>query len=308
MLGRSLHHSLAIWACFSVLPLALWATDYQGSFERRFQVLGPAQLELDTASGDTTVHSGPSGTVTVIGKIHVNNRWLTGDQQARVRELESNPPLRQEGNTIHVAHTNLHNISVDYVITVPADTGIQSHSGSGDLNIQDLTGELNLESGSGDLWLENIRGRITTRSGSGDVHARGISNAFSAEAASGDVWLEERGQGDVDIRTTSGNIEVRGLEGRLGVEASSGDVGVQGRPAANWRVKAGSGNIHLSIPRDAAFQLDANTDSGELEINHAVTTTVEGSLDRLGHSLEGAVGSGGPRVSVHTGSGDIDVD
>ncbi len=291
-----------------LLSLSAAASDYQGSFERTFQVNGPAQLQIDTGSWDVSVHGGPAGAVTVRGKIHVGNRWLFGNRSERVHELENNPPVRQDGNIIRIEHADVSNIWVDYDITVPAETGVNSRTGSGDVKIEDLTGDLELQSGSGDLWLQNVTGRIQTHTGSGDVRARAISGPFSAEAGSGDIWLDERATGDVAIHTTSGNIEVKGVDGGLRVEAGSGDITAAGKPAGNWEARAGSGNIHLSVPPQAAFQLDASTSSGDLNINRALTITVQGNLDRARHAIKGSVGSGGPQVSVHTASGDIAID
>lgn len=291
-----------------LLSLAAAAGDYQGSFERKFQITAGARLEIDTGSWDVTVHSGPAGSVTITGRIHVNNHWLFGNQSDRIQELEKNPPVRQDGNTIQVGQTNLRNIYVEYEIAVPADTRVQSRTGSGDVKIQELKSDLDLQSGSGDLILENITGQIQTRSGSGDVRARDISGRFSAQASSGDIQLEEHGRGDVDIHTTSGNIGVTGVQGALQVEAASGDISAEGTPSGPWEAHTGSGNVHLSLPPDSAFQLDASTSSGELNINHAVTLTVQGKLDATRHELKGKVGSGGPQVTVRTGSGDIDIE
>jgi DUF4097 and DUF4098 domain-containing protein YvlB len=301
---------LTLSAVLSVLLLsvAAGASDYQGSFERKFQVNGPARLEIETGSSDVTVHSGPAGTVNVTGRIHVNNRWLFGERSTRVQEIENNPPVRQDGNTVQIGQTNLNNIYVDYEITVPADTRVQSRTGSGDVKVDGLNSELDLQSGSGDLTLENVTGKIQTRSGSGDVRARDISGPFSAQASSGDVQLEERGRGDVEIHTTSGNIEARGIDGALRVEAGSGDISADGKLGGNWDARTGSGNIHLTIPRDSGFSLDASTSSGELNMNHSVTMTVQGNIDSARHEIKGTVGSGGPQVAVHTGSGDIDIE
>jgi Toastrack DUF4097 len=294
----------------SVLMLCLCAaaSDYQGSFERKFQVNGPARLEIDTGSWDVTVHSGPVGAVTVTGRIHVNNRWLFGERSTRVQELQNSPPVRQDGNTIQIGQIHLNNIYVDYELTVPADTRVQSRTGSGDIRIDGLQSDLDLQSGSGDLILENVTGKIQTRSSSGDVRARDISGPFSSQASSGDVQLEERGRGDVEIHTTSGNIEARGIDGALRVEAGSGDISADGKPAGNWDARTGSGNVHLTIPRDSGFYLDASTSSGELNMNHSVTMTVQGNIDSARHQIKGTVGSGGPQVAVHTGSGDIDIE
>src|SRR5206468_4341371 len=121
----------------SALVVALFATaslsaaSVQGSFQRTFQVSGPVDLEVLTRSGDITVHSGPAGTASVNGKIHVSDRWFEGNRQSDVSDLEKNPPVRQSGNSIHIDFVNMRNISIDYDITVPADTAVRARSGSG---------------------------------------------------------------------------------------------------------------------------------------------------------------------------------
>src|SRR5206468_8974791 len=103
----------------SALVVALFATaslsaaSVQGSFQRTFQVSGPVDLEVFTNSGDITVRSGATGTVSIIGRIHVTDRWFNGGKKAEVEQLEKNPPLRQSGNSIRIDYVNVHDISID---------------------------------------------------------------------------------------------------------------------------------------------------------------------------------------------------
>src|SRR5438094_4890109 len=116
----------------SALVVALFATaslsaaSVQGSFQRTFQVSGPVDLEVLTRSGDISVHNGSAGTVSVSGKIHVGDRWFEGSRQSDVNEIEKNPPIRQNGNIIHIDYVNMRNISIDYDITVPVDTAVRA--------------------------------------------------------------------------------------------------------------------------------------------------------------------------------------
>jgi DUF4097 and DUF4098 domain-containing protein YvlB len=308
MLAAKKVSEIAITVGIMLSTVLASASGYQGSFQRNLQVSGPVRLEIDAGSSDITIHGGPAGQVSVSGKIHVSNGWLFGRRTGRVEEVEQNPPIRQNGNVIRIEDTHLNNISVDYEITVPANTPVQSHLGSGDLSIRDLNADLDLASGSGDLVLQHITGTIRSHSGSGDVRAEDVNGPLNAEASSGDIRVEERGKGDIELHTTSGNVEVRGVDGALRIEAGSGDITAEGRPSGNWEARAGSGNIHLSLPRDAGFQLDAKTSSGEWRIDHAVTMTVQGNLDSAQHAVKGTVGNGGPTITVHTGSGDVDID
>src|SRR5208337_2816251 len=97
-----------------------------GTFDRSFQVNGNVDLEVLTRSGDVTVRSGSAGTVSIHAKIHSGNSWLGGDHKADVQELQTNPPIRQNGNSIRIDYVNLKDISIDYEITVPENTAISS--------------------------------------------------------------------------------------------------------------------------------------------------------------------------------------
>src|SRR6266550_4227063 len=271
----------------SALVVALFATaslsaaSVQGSFQRTFKVSGPVDLEVLTRSGDITVHSGPAGTVSVNGKIHVGDRRFEGNRQSDVSDLEKNPPIRQSGNSIHIDYVNMRNISIDYEITVPADTAVRARSGSGNQEIEGLRSKLDLESGSGDMRL---------RDGSGDIR------------------VEAKGSGDVRVHTGSGNIELHQVNGAMRAEAGSGDVRVDGVQKGDWDVKTGSGNVQLKLPDQAAFDIGASTGSGRVVVDHPVTMTLQGDVRHEQRAVRGKVHGGGPLVTVHTGSGDVHID
>src|SRR5271154_4140703 len=207
------------------------ASTPQGQFEKTFQVSGPVDLEVQTRSGDIIVRSGPAGSVSIRGKIYVGVHWLSGSRHTDVSEIEQHPPLRQDGNSIRIDYVNARDISVDYEITVPADTALRTHSGSGDQTIEGTHGNVDLQSGSGDVRLTQITGEIRIQTGSGNVRAREISGPLRGGAGSGDIEVEETGSGDVDLHTGSGNVTVRGIQGAVRVEAGSGDITAEGTVA-----------------------------------------------------------------------------
>jgi DUF4097 and DUF4098 domain-containing protein YvlB len=303
---RSTYLFLILLLAACALPAA--AGSFQGSFQRTFQVTGPVQLEALTRSGDITVHSGPAGTVTISGKIHVGEPWFSGDRRAEVSEIEKDPPLRQSGNSIYIDYPNVRNVSIDYDVTVPQETNVRSHTGSGDQRIEGLHGNLDVESGSGDVRLIGVSGETRLHTGSGNVEARDVSGPFTAEAGSGDIRLDSKGAGNVQVHTGSGNIELRGVNGSLRVEAGSGDVSVDGAQAGTWELRTGSGNVDLRLPADAAFDLEASTSSGRVDTSRPITMTVQGDLQRAHRSISGKVRGGGPLLTIHTGSGDVRID
>ena len=185
----------------------------QGSFERTLAVSGPVDLEVLTRSGDVTVRTGASSAVIIRGKIFVSDHWLRGGRQADVHEIEQHPPIRQDGNSVHIDYVTAHDIAVDYEITVPAETTIRSHSGSGDQIIEGTRGNADIQTGSGDVKLAHLTGEIHLQTGSGNMRAHEIAGAIKGGTGSGDVEIEETGSGDIDLHTGSGNITVRGVQG-----------------------------------------------------------------------------------------------
>lgn len=298
--------------CTSIFILAASLASFAGvigTFDRSFQVNGNVDLEVLTRSGDITVRNGSAGTVSIHAKIHAGTSLLFGsDHKAEVQELQTNPPIRLNGNSIRIDYVNFNNISIDYEITVPENTAVRTHSGSGDQTVEGLKGNVDLESGSGDQRLARLTGDMHFQTGSGNIRGRELSGPARIKAGSGDIEIEEVGEGDIEVRTGSGNITANGINGGFHAEAGSGDIHGKGVPKTMWSVRTGSGNVTLNVPADAAFDVDVSSNSGSVTMGHPVSTTVQGRIQESRKSVVGKVRGGGPMISVHTGSGDVRVE
>ncbi|HLK52391.1 MAG TPA: DUF4097 family beta strand repeat-containing protein [Candidatus Angelobacter sp.] len=308
------------------LPLQAATT---GHFEKTLQVSGTVELEVTSGSGNITVHQGGAGSVYVSAKIHGNTgSWLFGggNIEERIHRIEQNPPVVQQGNSIRIGKIEdrelTRNISIDYDVTVPAQTRLNSSSGSGDLTISGLelpltaktgSGNVTVErvsadsrvsSGSGDLTINSVKGILYAQTGSGNIRADGIAGDAFVDTGSGDIQVRQSAGGSVKAQTGSGNIKLQGIKGGLRADAGSGNIQAEGEPTADWRLGAGSGNVTLRVPSQASFNIDARTSSGTLKINHPVTT--QGTMAR--NHIQGKIGNGGVLLDVHTGSGDIEVE
>jgi Toastrack DUF4097 len=300
---------------FPLLAIALvvfsstvvFASSFQGQFERTLQVSGPVNLEVLTRSGDVTVRAGSGGSVFIRGKIHVGDHWLMGGRDADVHQIEQNPPIRQEGNNIHIDYVNMRNISVDYEISVPADTTIRTRSGSGDLIVEGTRGNVEAQTGSGDVKLANLTGELQLQTGSGNIRARQVSGAVKGGTGSGDVEIEEASAGNIDLHTGSGNITARGVQGEFRGETGSGDVTAEGTQTGSWEIHTGSGNVHVRLPANAAFDADISTSSGTVDVGEPIEMTVQGRVGDTHKQIRGKVHGGGPLLRVRTGSGDIHI-
>lgn len=279
---------LGVFLSFSAVYA--WPSTVTGSFERSLKVSGPVDIDLTTGSGDITVRPGDASTVQIKGRIQVHDNWDGDNAEKKVRYLEQNPPIEQDGNHIRIGHvqdrTLTRNVSIDYDLLVPTDTRLTSTTGSGDVSVEGIRGPVNARSGSGDLKLRSLTGDVSLKTGSGDAQ------------------LEKISAGQVEVETGSGDVELRELECAMRVRTGSGDVRAEGRPTGDWNLHAGSGQITIRVPSGTGFELEAHTSSGD--IHTSLPITVQGTV---GHGeLRGTVNNGGPRLEVRTGSGDISID
>jgi hypothetical protein len=305
--------------------IGISADGFEGKFERQLTVSGPLELEVRSGSGNIYVRTGPDGTVRVHGRVRASGAWVSfsgRSAEERIREIEGNPPIEQSGNRIEVGpkrgDEGWNGVSISYEIIVPANARVSSRSGSGDLEVADVAGPVEVSTGSGDIRLGRIKEDVTARTGSGDIELAGAASArtstgsgtvvasgvrgdLEARSGSGDIVVSQEGKGSVEVSTGSGNIELTGASGPVRVRASSGDIELEGTPVSDWDVSASSGDVRLRLPSKGGFDLDLRSNSGRIETT--VPLTVTGSQSR--RELRGQVRGGGPRVQVNTSSGGI---
>ena len=303
----------------------------EGNFDRTLKVSGHVDLDVQSGSGNIYVHQGDSSSVVVKAHIKVTegiSSWFSSSSLSadeKVKRIEQNPPIEQNGNSIRIGRIQdqalRNNVSIDYDVSVPKDTSVQAHTGSGDERVSDVSGpvradsgsgnvivsnvgaEVRAQTGSGDLDISNVQGRAYTQTGSGNIKATAISGGFDARAGSGDITFEQNGSGSVRAETGSGNVRLHNVSGGVEAGAGSGDVEVDGKMASDWRIHTGSGTVDVKVPSDARFNINARTSSGDVEVHHPVT--MQGALKR--NHIEGTVNGGGTLLDVSTGSGSIRV-
>jgi len=296
----------------------------EGNFQRTLSVNGHVDLDVSSGSGSITVHTGSGDKIEISGHIRVSD-WFDSAAQQKVKQLENNPPVQQSGNSVRIGHISdfslRRNVSISYEITVPPDTELKSHAGSGNQTIDGIRGPLDLdagsgslkatnigstvhaETGSGDILLEHVKGNVRAHAGSGSIRADDIGGGFEGNTGSGHINLTQSAPGAVRAETGSGGMELHGVRGSLEARAGSGGISAEGQPTGGWMVHSGSGGIKLHFPTDAAFDLNARTSSGSISLDHPVT--VQGQIGRK--EIRGKVRGGGVPVEVETGSGNIQI-
>ena len=288
---RLLSSALLAFAVSATTAVAAPTTNsgVDDTFHRSLSVSSQPDLYVSNGSGNIHVYAGSGNQIEVTGHVHAG--WgAFGDVRSRVQHIVDNPPVQQAGNTVRIGETNerslFNNISIDYDIRVPADVA------------------LNLHSGSGDVEVDNVGRFLSAGTGSGNLRARGIHGSANLESGSGDLELQTSG-GQVRARTGSGNIRVHGINGSFQAHTGSGDVEADGRISDQSMVSTGSGNVRLHVTPDSHFNIEASTGSGSIRVHLPGITQTDTETSR--HHLTMGVNGGGPALQIRTGSGDIEV-
>jgi hypothetical protein len=301
---------ICLW---TVLLLTVWATDVlaaDGAFEERLSLDGPILLDVDTGSGRIEVRPGPGNEAFIRGEIRVNRRGIfrrRGDKDEIVQAVIDNPPIELKDGRLRVGRFDDRGlgrrVSISYEITVPANTETIASSGSGSISVVDIAAPVETSAGSGSIKLENIGGAVDASTGSGSIRADGVAGAFKGSTGSGSIEMSQTAPGDVRISTGSGSSELTGVVGALRASAGSGRITVDGQMTGDWDLETGSGGVRISLPADAAFDIEAESNSGGINIEHPLT--VQGRISE--RHITGQVRGGGPLLKIDTGSGGVRV-
>ncbi|MGH7590671.1 MAG: DUF4097 family beta strand repeat-containing protein [Gemmatimonadales bacterium] len=211
--------------------------------------------------------------------------------------------------------------SADLRIAVPSGQKITIRLAVGTITAENVDGDLKLDTDDGDIFTTNTKGHLVLDTGSGDVKVTGHDGDASIDTGSGDVTATavhgsdfsfDTGSGDVkvdgavadalSVDTGSGTVTISGLaSGRVKVDTGSGNVilGYTTSPT-DIDIDAGSGDVRITSPAGLNAKVDFETSSGDISSDFPVTLT---SHER--DELHGTIGTGGGRLHVETGSGDI---
>ena len=261
---------IALAGC-DVAHIAAQSERARGAFERTLTVSAPVELHVRTGSGSIQIRTGAVDRVQIAGRVSAGWSRDGLDAAERVRKVESAPPITQAGNIIRIGDTNddpmYRNVSISYELVVPANTRVNSQTGSGSQTIGSIDGPVRAQTGSGSIRVERAGGSLYAQTGSGRIEADAVAGEVRAQTGSGSIEVRQTARGDVDVQT-------------------------------------GSGSVTLSLPADAAFTLNAQTGSGSISTTQPVTMQgrmrrnhITGTVRGGGNNVQVRTGSGS--ITIH---------
>lgn len=196
-------------------------TKAQSKIEKRFD--GISTLEIAGGSMEIS-YEGTSG------KSHVEVLADMGDEKDAGKDLV----FITIGNTLKIScqsPANSWGCSTNrkrYVhISGPESIKLRANSSSGKMRIKNVKSDLTeLSAGSGIIEIENISGELQLKGSSGKIVANNIQGMVTCQMTSGIADLEYI-KGNTYLSSSSGQIKARHIAGELNVKITSGSVSLE---------------------------------------------------------------------------------
>ena len=294
--------------------------------DETFDVREGQDLVVNVPGADVSVSTGSSNQAEI--QIYLDARDM---ERARAYVESLNLEVFQSGDRVVVETERSRNrnwnwrkrggaeLAVD--ISVPRRFNVDVKTSGGDVDLEELAGEVSLMTSGGDIEIENVSGpmaRIKTSGGDIDVESVECED-IELSTSGGDISGNGLAGEDITIRTSGGDIEFTSLVGDANVSTSGGDitmsesrghlkagtsggrieVGLTGSDGAELRTSGG--NIVIKAPGSLAARLELKGGSVKLDDVFSFDGT------RKNNRASGTVNGGGPTISASTSGGTVSV-
>ena len=295
----------------------------QDNVERSFNVGRGGTLQIDASFGSIEVSTSGGSSVDVKVIREVRERY-EDDAQQILAEHQVN--VSQSGNDIIVTtevsdrardrwNDEYRNtpLRVRFEISVPRDYNVDLETAGGNIEVDDLNGDLRSETAGGNLDFGNISGTVWAHTAGGnitnfipiDIKVRGVTigdidGNVDAETSGGSIRIERAG-GEVHASTAGGNIEVKEVGGTIEATTSGGNVSatITRQPSGDCRLSTSAGTVTVTLAEGIAVDVDARTSIGSV----ASDFSIDGTVGR--NSIRGSINGGGPELHLRTSAGNI---
>ena len=231
---------------------------------------GPAVLDVTNANGQVRVRAHRQRGLSLFNFGSLTLEITLPSSYAGTLDVSASAgSVRVDGN-LRVqslrAHSSAGSVTVDDVI---AEKGIEISSSAGSVRAGKLVGaDVNLHSSAGSIRVDSCQAdRIRLQSSAGSIDASDVSGAVDAHSSAASVTLRMR-----DVK-------------------------------ANVKADSSAGGVRVSIPANAAADVDLSTSAGGAAVNGL---SVDVSQQKRG-LVRGKLNGGGPAITLHSSAGSVEL-
>jgi Putative adhesin len=178
-------------------------------------------------------------------------------------------------------------------IRVPLDSALALKVASADVRCRGRYSGGQVSTASGDVHVDEVTGDVEVNTASGSANLDRAGGHVKANTASGDVRVGYTGR-DVVMHSASGNLELGRADASVRATTASGDIRVGAASHGTVRTNSASGDVSIGVTAGTGVWLDLSTVSGTTRSD----LTMNDAPSDAGANLT---------LQVRTVSGDIEV-
>jgi DUF4097 and DUF4098 domain-containing protein YvlB len=259
--------------------------------EKHFTTAGRPDVSVSTFDGSIEIRPWDRPEVQVVIEKHARDKADADDIDVRAEQngdhiIVEVKSRKQDDHRFHIGWSV--GRSARLIVSAPAASDVAARSGDGAIDVERISGRLELKSGDGSIHGRELGGAVTAHSGDGSIRLDGVTGALDVDTGDGSISVAGK-LTTVRARSGDGNVTVR-------VEPGSA-------PSADWNITTGDGSVTLEVPDGFGAELDAHTGDGHVRLDNVTVSNVVGELKK--NTVKGRLGSGGPALRVRTGDGSI---
>jgi hypothetical protein len=182
-------------------------------------------------------------------------------------------------------------------VRVPVDSGFVVQAASADSLVRGRWRQGSATTASGDVRIEQVTGDLRVSSASGAVNIGAVGGDLQVKSASGDVDTGSVA-GRCVLHSASGDLRVQDLGGSAEARTASGDIDLLRARRDEVRAQSASGDVTVSVLPGTGVFMDVSTVSGSTRSDLDVGDAPPSTRDADGETLA---------VRVNTVSGDVTV-
>ena len=246
---------------------------YETTVQLSASMAGLKQIKIDTSFGNVKITGADTTECSVTAEI--NGQAPTLDEARQLAE-QTKITLAADGKVLvfkieKPTLSNNRSIGVSFDVTMPARTGIKCETSFGNVELKNITGDIDAKTSFGKIYAENITGKVQLDTSYGEVDCKGITTGdFRATSSFGKMDIAFSNVCPADIRA---------------------------------RIETSYGEVNVDIPPNFAGDVAVETSFGSVRTELPIT--VKGDVGKT--RLNGTIGQGKGKMELKTSFGSIKI-
>ncbi len=274
-------------------------TTYEFDIDRDLGGFSSWTISISDIKGEVSFSGEPGNIIQITEEVSI---WAKSGMRAKAYFDDYRAQIKQleEAHILEITGTGEWPVrsAFEYSIIIPINTNVKAKTSGGDVDAENITGEVVLITSGGDIDLEKLTGKVTARTSGGEIWIENSEGIVSLNTSGGDIVVEHLA-GEVLANTSGGDIDIESVQGDVSVQTSGGDLSFQDIVGHTLKGNTSGGDIEAYRIQAT---MDVYTSGGDIEVED-LSGSIKGTTS--GGDIEIDDIRGG--AAVTTSGGDIDI-